>query len=235
MKMPTPPYEVIAREYYDQAKHPTCAAFRAASLSLFQRCLQPGVIAERDVVEVGCGRSIFCDVEVEHWKSLTVIDESASMLEHSRKCLSPDVQFVVGNARQVFVPDSSVDVLISSLGDPYNDDLFWFEAYRVLRKGGLLFFSTPSIEWAASYRPVANDPLHSALFQLSNGELVATPSFIQSRDQQRSLITSASLQVLAIEELRLSQLDAVAARCAPKLALLGEEDPVVTLFICQKP
>lgn len=230
--MQTPPYEVIAAEYYDTVRHPTCAAFRSASLSLIERNLDLGRLSNADVLEVGCGRSIFCDIERAAWGNLLVLDECVGMLEYSRQCLPDGVRCVVGNALATDLPDDSVDILISSLGDPYNVSEFWIEASRVLRSRGLVVFTTPSFDWSTRYRPSAKDPAHSALFLVSSGDFVETPSFIFSEEEQRRIIADAHLKVVSTDELLLSQLDANLAKQAPKLLDLDPAEPVVSLFIC---
>jgi ubiquinone/menaquinone biosynthesis C-methylase UbiE len=76
-------------------------------------------------------------------KDITAIDISGELLKHARSKF-PSVEFYKMNMMDLSFPDSSFDVVYSSLAFHYTDD--WdkllSQVYRVLKKDGILLFST---------------------------------------------------------------------------------------------
>src|SRR5216683_2735662 len=83
---PVASYELVAQEYYDAERHPTCANFREASRLLFRRWLS--LVPNRKLIcELGAGKSLLAEILTEALRSLdtvTLVDESPSMLAYSR-------------------------------------------------------------------------------------------------------------------------------------------------------
>src|SRR5262249_54594295 len=86
---------------------------------------------------------------------------------------------------------------ISSLGDPFNVPRFWNELARCLRPKGQCIFTSPSYEWATSFRTSSSHERPGcAFFELSNGCSIYVPSFVYSIDSQRNIIEQAGLQIV---------------------------------------
>ena len=93
------------------------------------------------------------------------------MLEHSRVWERMGATLVVAASNQLPLADSSVQRVVASLGDPYNEPSFWTESKRVLEPDGLVIFTTPSHEWAFAFRrdPSPGSGASRAEFVLRNG------------------------------------------------------------------
>lgn len=183
-------YEKLASEYYDARLHPTCANFREASAQLLARWLAP--VAEPDVVfcDVGCGKSLVAELLVKQLGDLgnvTLIDAAPSMLAYSLSWARFGAHLILGDAERLPLQSHSVDVLVSSLGDPFNTATFWREAQRVTRQGGHALFTTPAYDWAKAFRPRSSDDMQLANFELRDGHHVDVPSYVRPIDVQIGL------------------------------------------------
>lgn len=206
-------YEDLAGEYYDPKRHPTCANFREASRSLLIPWLQELAGHDTAILEVGAGDSI-----VSEWlagskrtvRRFVAADLSWNMLRHS---LDHGIraELVVCDAQQLPFTPNSFDIVVSSLGDPYNSIQFWKEAKRVLKRNGLVLFTTPSFEWARKFRN-SDD---YAEFQVRSGKFLAVASYVLSIENQCALISSAGLSPIRISHIDDSQLKATPR--SPKL------------------
>lgn len=226
-------YEIVAAEYYDNALHPTCSNFREASLSIIESFLAKlNLSGSIRFCEVGAGRSVFVDLERPlEFESALFVDNSKTMLGYTLGRLNGNAQFVCADARKTGVPNETVDLLISSLGDPYNDRAFWTEAGRILSPGGQILYTTPSIDWAIYYR--ADDESDKAVFTTSTGQEVAVPSYVYTRAEQFELISSAGLTDITIEDFSLKDLSS--SSVSPKLKVSGIENyPIVTGYSAVK-
>jgi ubiquinone/menaquinone biosynthesis C-methylase UbiE len=176
------------------------------------------------ILEVGAGKSVVAEaVKASHSNvKLTLLDSSKEMLAIS-KGWAEFAEFVVADARSTGLPKASFDLIVSSLGDPYNTNEFWQEANRLLRPRGVCLFTTPAPEWALAFR----DKNHSseAEFVLSDGRTVFVPSFVPTYEEQVSLIERSGMNIDSVEEFCVSDLT---GGISPKLrANLRVENPVV--------
>ena len=187
-------YELVAQEYYDSERHPTCSNFREASLILLRKWRVP-ILQSRSICEVGPGRSLVAEFFLsarDNLDRLVLVDESASMLAYSEKWRDAGATLKIGSAFSLPVPSNAFDLVVSCLGDPYNTFSFWTEVRRVLVPGGTCLFTTPSFDWAHSFR-IASDSkyMESADFELFDGTHIQLPSFIRPPADQAILIRSA--------------------------------------------
>jgi ubiquinone/menaquinone biosynthesis C-methylase UbiE len=224
-------FNVLAAEYYDPILHPTCANFRAASIQIVSRWLEDH---QASICDVGCGESVVADILSKTNSSLSnlfLTDSSSAMLEHSRKWERFGAALSVGAANKLPFRDSSFNRVVASLADPFNDPDFWSEAKRVLAPNGLVIFTTPSHEWALTFR--RNEPqgvVDKAEFVLRNGQRVWIPSIIHSEQAQTQMINEAGLSVAKVERVTLQDLSGQAI--STKLKVLGNpSSPVVTGYI----
>jgi SAM-dependent methyltransferase len=184
-------YTDLAPEYYDAVRHPTCANFREASYRLLDQWLASFVRPDTKVLEVGAGASVVADWLSESERTVgrfVATDSSPDMLAYSRTCVLA-TYYVVCDAQQLSLPSESFDVVVSSLGDPYNTPLFWGEAARVLRVGGHVLFTTPSFDWALKFRGAT----HAAEFVTSDGSEILVPSYVVPDHEQSQMIQAAGL------------------------------------------
>ena len=128
------------------------------------------------------------------------------MLEHSQPWANLGARLILGAAENIPLPPKSVDVLVSSLGDPYNGERFWSEIQRVLRPTGLALFTTPSYEWARSFRNANDSETTVAEFELSDGRHTLVPSYIFPVSQQIGSMRNHNLATKEVGEVPISAL-----------------------------
>lgn len=233
-----PEYSVVASEYYDPLLHPTCADLGFSSAHLLSKYICDFSESFR-IIELGAGRSSFVGSfkSLNDSASITLNDYSDRMLQHSRSLFGEKVNYLICDATCLPVENDSADLIISLLGDPYNTPSLWREMSRVLVTGGRAFFTTPSWEWAQSFRNSEADEVPDrALFVTSAGKQVYVPSFVLSAEEQEKVILNAGLVIDSVSHFTLSDLKRSDRIPAPKFAkILNGEDPVVTSFLVRKP
>lgn len=223
-----PPYEVLADEYYDQARHPTCSNFGELSSGFLVPRIRAVAGSVTRALEVGAGRSILATVfEEEHLplKRVTLLDQSAAMLRHSERWIKVGATSIVADARRTGLPDRAFDLIVSSLGDPYNCAEFWQEMHRVVSNSGIFLFTTPSFEWSSAFR-IGTDR-DKAEFVLRHGGRVSVPSLTRPLTEQRAMMAKARF-VIAEEAIR-TRKDLVGSH-SPKLGVLHDDARQAVLY-----
>jgi SAM-dependent methyltransferase len=225
-------YAAVAPEYYDELRHPTCAALRRGSVLVLSQLIEE--VAPKHwaaALEVGTGRTILPEVGVVAEETL-LSDINAEMLVHSRPLGLESARFLVASADHLPVESGSIDLMVASLADPYNTSYFWHEAARVLRPGGHLAWSAPSHEWASTFRSSCPGG-QEAVFETLNGE-VHVPSYVLPISDQERLIRDSGLQCVTWIRAALGEVSG--ARAVPKLAgVLSDFDPIVAAVLVVKP
>jgi SAM-dependent methyltransferase len=230
-------YQDIASEYYDRTRHPTCANFRKASARILKVWLQKYSVERGQVCEVGAGDSLLAELLVEMGedpRGTIISDASPSMLEFSKKWVSRGVRLSLSRAEMIPVASNSLGLIVSSLGDAYNEPAFWEDTNRSLRPGGLVFFTTPAYEWAKAFRSQNGQAeVMAAEFELKDGRTVLVPSWIHSVEQQLDLIKNSGLEVCEVVQVPRSALQA--EHLSPKLFVgLGDDINILTGYLCTK-
>jgi SAM-dependent methyltransferase len=219
------------------ARHPTCSNFRSGSamiIARWLRLLRKGAC----ICEVGAGKSLVAEQLLHDGRSLDhqllITDQSARMLQYSRQFEAAGAKLRVADAEKLPLDSGSMDCLVSSLGDPYNNAAFWTEASRVLKGGGTLIFTVPAYDWARRFRKGAGTTdFERAEFELADGRRVFLPSFIYSKPQQQVLIEKTGLTVGDIHDITLG--DLANEELSPKLCVdRGPQGAVVTGYFVQK-
>ncbi|MBV9439138.1 MAG: methyltransferase domain-containing protein [Candidatus Eremiobacteraeota bacterium] len=232
---PRSAYEELAGEYYDPVRHPTCANFRMASGIALRRALQKKGPLVGSACEVGSGDSLLAQILSESGASISrllITDSSPAMLAYSERWDALGARRRLAEAASLPVADGSVDLLVSSLGDPYNDAGFWSEAGRVLAPGGRVLFTTPSYAWSHAFR--SPERLRVAQFALADGRTLDVPSIVLPEARQRAMLSRAGLRVSSIDVVTLGEL--LPAVISPKLLPeRGRMAPVVTLYEVARP
>jgi SAM-dependent methyltransferase len=192
-------YADVADEYYDPSRHPTSANFRSASGAVVRAWLPAGDVGT--VCDVGAGESLAAEVLAEQGSSLerlTLLDSAPEMLAYSEKWLAQGAKSVVGDAEAMPFGDLEFDLVVASLGDPFNGLRFWREVARVLRPGGHAIFTTPSFEWADTFRGGHHAPPDAADFLLRDGSHILVPSVVLQERAQIDLVAQAGLSVIGV-------------------------------------
>jgi SAM-dependent methyltransferase len=190
-------YEDLSLEYYDRVRHPTCADFRYASLQLISAYLALARLVDSPrILEVGAGRSVFVELAPSFSHLLgraTVTDHSLGMMRHT-DLIASGINLVCADAETLPFTDGGFDLLIASLGDPYNTERFWREASRVMAKGGRCIFTTPAAPWSDRFRRERQSGHQGlAVFEIEGGSTVAVPSLVMSPLEQISFISKCGL------------------------------------------
>jgi SAM-dependent methyltransferase len=188
-------YSSVAAEYYDAQRHPTCRNFRDASRSLLQEAL--GVIPRSgSALEVGAGDALLGELAPNEFDRLILLDKSEEMISYSRK-FSQIAELVVGDALALPFESNTFSLIVASLADPFNEPRFWNEIQLTLKFGAYCVFTTPSYDWASSFRMrSAEEQRGAALFHTRRGERIYLPSFVEPEAAQRRTIESAGLRLL---------------------------------------
>jgi SAM-dependent methyltransferase len=225
-------YDDIALEYYDPVRHPTCANFRELSTSYLSPRLTRLSGNEELIVEVGAGKSIVAPVLAAlglQLRMLILLDKSAEMLTHSAEWQHRGARLNVTCASETGLPAGSADVVVASLGDPYNTGSFWREIARVLRPGGVCHFTTPAYEWASRYR--SPEMSAAAEFVRSDGTVLFMPSRVFTYQDQAELFAEAGLRVVDVAAFTVADLS---SEPAPKLLCVSTNIPVLRGYSLQR-
>jgi ubiquinone/menaquinone biosynthesis C-methylase UbiE len=207
-------YSAIANEYYDTERHPTCANFDELSRKFLEPRLREPKGDLSTIIEVGAGRSIVTQALRKNYvANIILVDSSLEMLSHSKMLVPERTRFCVADAFSTGLPTGCADLLVASLGDPYNTPEFWREVGRLLKDDGSCLFTTPSAEWAQYFR--VGGRRYEAEFILRDGSRVVVPSFLLFPKEQREMISEANLVVLESEDYFISDLK---GKVSPKLA-----------------
>jgi SAM-dependent methyltransferase len=205
-------YETIADEYYDAAAHPTCHNLNTLSRIFIERALSAFDFDGAEVVEVGCGSSVIAPLMHRRGMDLAKLelqDASSAMLRHSSPWGDEGAALRIARADSTGRRDASVDLLVASLGDPYNDRPFWTEAARIVRPKGVILFTCPSFAWARTFRVEhERTNVDAATFVLRDGRQLTTPSFVRPPHQQMRMIEKAGFMVTVYEAMGLAVLPA---------------------------
>lgn len=219
-------YDDLALEYYDAKRHPTSANFREGSQQLLVPWLREFAGPGTHVLEVGAGSSIVAEWLGQDKRSVlrfVATDLSPNMLRYSMASAS-NPELMICDAEQLPFATGSFDLVVSSLGDPYNTITFWKEVARVLRTRGHALYTTPSFEWAQQFR---NGDSH-AEFLTSTSQVLAVPSYVNSRESQRAMIESSGLTLIGSQDIQDAQLTTTVR--SPKL----RPGPVVSGYLAAK-
>jgi SAM-dependent methyltransferase len=197
-------YSEVAAEYYDSALHPTCANFREGSLQLIGGWLEKLATPLSTILETGAGNSVVGELLQHQGRSVrqfVATDSSSAMLSYTRMagCCLP---LAVCDAKQLPFASDRFDLVVSSLGDPYNTSEFWQEARRVLRPGGYILFTSPAADWAERFR----SGIRRAEFTTADGRVVSVPSYVEPDDAEKRLIESCQLDLVEAQTFDDSQL-----------------------------
>lgn len=150
-------------------------------------------------LEVGAGDALLGQLAPRVFDELILLDKSEEMISYSRK-FEQIARLIVGDALALPFCNNTFSVIAASLADPFNEPQFWNEVQRTLKSGGYCVFTTPSHEWASSFRKRSPDEQKgAAFFQLRGGERVYLPSFVESEVSQIKMMQRAGLRLVEMK------------------------------------
>ena len=104
-----------------------------------------GHIKGKKILDAGCGSGIYSRILLKKGAKVSGLEVSGKMLDLAREhCKKFKVDFKQGSVDKLPYPDKSFDIIVSSLVIHYlkNPTKAFKEFNRVLKKGGILVFST---------------------------------------------------------------------------------------------
>ncbi len=224
-------YEPLAQEYYDTELHPTCAAFREASEIILDKFFIDFPLQSNRCAEVGAGKSMLLPALWARKMSASevwLIDNSPSMLEHSSALEGPNIRRALCSAADIAKLGVEFDIIVCSLGDPYNTKEFWKAIRQSLSPSGRCLFTTPSYEWASRFRlSQEGEKKGQALFKNRFGRAVYVPSIVLGYLEQERLVQSQGLEIEIVLGVPTSGL----SRVPPKLQEMSLKDPIVSGYV----
>jgi len=102
---------------------------------------------EQKVLEIGCGTGYFTKELVKSGANIIAIDISHDLIEEAKKTIKAEnVYFKVENAYKMSFEDNTFDVVMgSSVLHHLDINHAIKEIYRVLKKGGAIYFTEPNM------------------------------------------------------------------------------------------
>src|SRR5271157_817720 len=220
-------YSDLASEYYDSRRHPTSANFREASQYLRAPWLLELLRPWSRVLEIGAGRSVVAELLADSGQSpalFVVSDLSPEMLSYTPSFLEHPPSLCLCDAELLPFASNSFDLIVSSLGDPYNTVDFWQGVARVVCPEGYVVFTTPSFEWAKQFRNGTN----LAEFVIADGGAIVVKSCVEEVGEQRRMIERSGLTIMERRNVFKHQLHKTPL--SPKL----RTGPIVSGYLARK-
>ena len=173
----------------------------------------------KSMVEIGCGVGRITHTFAQVFQQVTAFDISKEMIRQAKELNTglSNICFTEGSGASLQpVQDSTIDFCFSYLVFTHFSKLWLFEKYfseiaRVLRPGGLFKIELDGRAWGPYLIPrflynqlVSSDFIKDKLaplffFWLDKKSLHAAPGLHFSEQAIRSLVSSANLEVLAVE------------------------------------
>ncbi|MBS3149665.1 class I SAM-dependent methyltransferase [Candidatus Woesearchaeota archaeon] len=135
-------YNKIAKIYHDKritGKDLNELSEQPATFSLL------GNIKGKKVLDAGCGSGVYSRLLAEKGAQVYGIELSSEMVDLAKKhCAGMDIDFKQGSINKLPYANNTFDTIIASLVIHYlkNPETALKEFHRVLKKGGILIFST---------------------------------------------------------------------------------------------
>jgi 2-polyprenyl-3-methyl-5-hydroxy-6-metoxy-1,4-benzoquinol methylase len=234
---PSQSYDRIAVEYYDAARHPTCADFRDASRMLLMEFLA-GEIPGPRALELGAGKSLLAECFAARGfplETLTITDASATMLAYSEPWRARGATLAVASVDSFEAVDASFDLIASCLGDPYNTPALWRRITHWLAPGGACFYTTPSFAWAERFRPRHQSGREAVAEFLVDGESIYVPSWVLRPKAQCAMIEAAGLRVEGMSVVTRRDLPSGARSMKLDQPDMAADLPILTAFCVRQP
>lgn len=115
-------------------------------------------LAGTDVVDLACGTGSVARSAVRRGARVTGVDITPELVDIARGASPDAIDWVVADAGDTGLPDSSADVVLSSMGIIFTPATVLDEIARLLRPGGMLGFTA----WTRS----AHNPFHDPIVEV---------------------------------------------------------------------
>ncbi len=217
-------YDDVADEYYDEECHPTSAAFRRISMRWIADELENSVSGGVVGLEIGAGKAILpillkrLGISID---KLVVSDKSAKMLRANDQSPYDNVKTVLADVLDDNFPfkfgKTNFNLIVSSLGDPYNLPKMWSNLSQITSRTAVCLFTCPSLEWATHFRTLhQKGMLDVAEFATRDNSTVLLPSFIYNVTKQIKMAERSGFRLDRFDNILFSE-SALGIR-APKLS-----------------
>ncbi|WP_299569122.1 class I SAM-dependent methyltransferase [uncultured Williamsia sp.] len=120
-----------------------------------------------DVVDLACGTGSVARAAVRRGARVTGVDITPELVDIARAASPDAIDWVVADATDTGLPDSSADVVLSSMGIIFTPATVLDEIARLLRPGGTLGFTA----WTRS----AHNPFHDPVVEVLGSPPSTTP------------------------------------------------------------
>ena len=183
-------YDALACEYYDSF-HKTCRNFDETTVNALadRGIVIPG---EGLILDVGCGRGRCIEFLGVDAQRVVQLDSSRNMLKLQDR--EPCCLRVLADATDVPLLDDQFVAVVGFLIDPFIGLNFFAEAFRLLKRSGVLFASTPTSEWGLPLRNGLEMEASSARFLTKKGDTITVPSTLISTAKLTEMLTYTGFQ-----------------------------------------
>lgn len=222
-------YDDIADEYYTPRRR-TSRNFDRATI----RALSRLDWSHSDLPYLECGAGRGRTREFLGVQSLGIhIDISERMLRLTDR--EPSCGCVQATCLQLPISNTSVDLMTAWLFDCFNHDAFLSETHRVLRPGGEVIASLPSVLWGMTARQHLRISLDRTVFEKADGSVVDVPSVLSSTPELRLRLAEVGLDMTDVvhgfpDESTDHPISPHIALVASALKVEVEDVPIVTVF-----
>jgi len=172
-------YDKIAKEYYDES-HITSRNFDE-STKLALKEINKELPKEGLILEVGAGKGRASEYLSVDSNRIIQLDNCKAMLE-----LTPREESLIrihADGLEMPFMDNSFDLVVSFLCDPFLGMEFLSEAFRVLKKDGILLFTTPAYNWGKALRDKIGLEINETRFITKDEKTVKVPSILIKSSQ----------------------------------------------------
>jgi SAM-dependent methyltransferase len=151
------------------------------------------------VLELGAGKGRAKEYLNVPSTELVQLDSSDEMfaLKDREEC----VLKIVADACNIPLAPSQFSLVVGFLADPFFGLDCLNESYRMLCRGGSVFFTLPAYAWATRLRELINvDVMTTRFKKLKTDEVVVLPSLVHNPDKIREMLLLSSFKNIEVHE-----------------------------------
>lgn len=189
-------YDVIASEYYDD-RHITSRNFdEVTKIALAQK---PLIHSDGLVLECGAGRGRAKEFLGVPKERIIQLDASETML--SLQSREECVIKIQADACDIPLSSGQFKSVVGFLVDPFLGLSFLQEAFRMLKDGGQLLLTTPTLVWGQALRSKLDIDVMETRFKIIDTEKqVRLPSILHSSEKLEEMLLVSGFSNIVIEE-----------------------------------
>lgn len=229
-------YDLIADEFSDE-KRITTANFHYLSAGFFRDEIALLALPGRSVLDLGTGRGHLVPVLEESGAHTFLVDLSSRMLSLIR-CRADTVK-ICSPASNLPFPGETIDLVVSSLADPFLHTPAIREINRVLKAQGTWVFTSPSRVWSDALRNSSGIPQGMTRFVHSSGQEAEVYSFTYHDTELRELLTSCGYTVDRLvvahgRQLAGQRISPALIQAAAQLRMEIDDLPILQMIVARK-